>query len=68
MSGNFRDDPKKASEAGRKGGEHSRGHQQQSKSSGREHQQGAQQSPPSDQRGATHEQHSEAGKQSHKNR
>lgn len=66
MAGNnFKDDPEKASEAGKKGGQHSHGGQpdQSHKSSG---QQGGQ--PSSGQRGGSPEQHVEAGKQSHKNR
>ncbi len=63
---NFRDDPKKASEAGKKGGQHSHGGGQQNQS----HEGSGQQSGSSSsgQRGGTHEQHVEAGKQSHKNR
>jgi hypothetical protein len=53
--GNFKNDPKRASEAGKKGGEHSHGGKSSSSSS--EHS-----------RGGTHEQHVKAGQQSHKNK
>lgn len=67
MAGNnFKDDPQKASEAGKKGGEHSRGSHQQDQSHQHSGQQGGASS--SGQRGGSHEQHVEAGKQSHKNR
>jgi general stress protein YciG len=39
-SGNFANDPKRASEAGKKGGEHSRGHDQQQQSGSSHGQQG----------------------------
>lgn len=59
MAGNFKDDPEKASEAGKKGGQHSHGGRgQQSASSGSS----------SGERGGSHEQHVRAGKQSHKSK
>ena len=66
MAGNnFKDDPQKASEAGKKGGQHSHGSQQD-----QSHEHGGQQggSSSSEQRAGSREQHAEAGKQSHKNR
>lgn len=66
MAGNsFRDNPQKASEAGKKGGEHSHGHQQD-QSNKRTAQHGSGESS-SGQRGGSTEQHREAGRQSHKN-
>jgi uncharacterized protein len=54
--GNIKSDPKRASEAGKKGGEHSHGGTQG-------HSQGG-----SHGRGGSHEQHVKAGQQSHKNK
>lgn len=53
--GNFKNDPERAREAGKKGGEHSHGGTHQQSSGTHE-------------RGGTHQQHVEAGKQSHKNK
>lgn len=67
MAGNnFKDNPQKASEAGKKGGQHSHDSRQQDQSNQQSGQQGG--SASSGQRGGSPEQHAEAGKQSHKNR
>jgi hypothetical protein len=66
MAGNnFKDDPQKASAAGKKGGQHSHAGQQDQSHSGRGQQGG---SGSSGQRGGSHEQQSAAGKPSHKHR
>ncbi|WP_367998500.1 KGG domain-containing protein [Rhodomicrobium lacus] len=56
--GNFKNNPQRASEAGKKGGEQSHSGQSQ----------GGQGSRSSSTQGGTHEQHVKAGQQSHKNK
>jgi general stress protein YciG len=66
-SGNFKDDRKRASEAGKKGGHQSHGGQQHEQSQSHSGQQGGSSGSSSGQRSGSHEQHVRAGKQSHKN-